>query len=183
MMVGVIKGPVLTALCRTVRSDVDAADRALDGNPLHKKGVSLFCGTSPLHRQHKLNKSRTEILKIITETVSYAAEKFRIVAFSPEDASRTEIDFLCQCYTEAIHAGATTIGFPDTVGLLTPEKARTSSKQFRTEFQTSIVRCWPSIFTMILGSQSQTLWRVSRRSQRCSVHGQRHRRTSRKRIA
>ncbi len=124
MMVGVIKGPVLTALCRTVRSDVDAADRALDGNPLHKKGVSLFCGTSPLHRQHKLNKSRTEILKIITETVSYAAEKFRIVAFSPEDASRTEIDFLCQCYTEAIHAGATTIGFPDTVGLLTPEKAR-----------------------------------------------------------
>lgn len=124
MMVGVIKGPVLTALCRTVRSDVDAADRALDGNPLHKKGVSLFCGTSPLHRQHKLNKSRTEILKIITETVSYAAEKFRIVAFSPEDASRTEIDFLCQCYTEAIRAGATTIGFPDTVGLLTPEKAR-----------------------------------------------------------
>lgn len=124
MMIGVITRPVLTALCRTVRSDVDAAARALDGNPLHKKGVSLFCGTSPLHRQHKLNKSRTEILKIITDTVSYAAGKFRIVAFSPEDASRTEIDFLCQCYREAIDAGATTIGFPDTVGLLTPEKSR-----------------------------------------------------------
>lgn len=124
MMIGVITGPVLTALCRTVRSDVDAAERALDGNPLHKKGVSLFCGTSPLHRQHKLNKSRTEILKIVTDSVSYAAEKFRIVAFSPEDASRTEVDFLCQCYREAIDAGATTIGFPDTVGLLTPEKAR-----------------------------------------------------------
>ena len=51
MMIGVITGPVLTALCRTVRADVDAAERALDGNPLHKKGVSLFCGTSPLHRQ------------------------------------------------------------------------------------------------------------------------------------
>jgi 2-isopropylmalate synthase len=124
MMMGVITGPVLTALCRTVRSDVDAAERALDGNPLHKKGVSLFCGTSPLHRQHKLNKSRAEILKIVTDSVSYAAEKFRIVAFSPEDASRTEVDFLCQCYREAIDAGATTIGFPDTVGLLTPEKAR-----------------------------------------------------------
>ena len=124
MMIGVITGPVLTALCRTVRADVDAAERALDGNPLHKKGVSLFCGTSPLHRQHKLNKSRTEILKIVTDSVSYAAEKFRIVAFSPEDASRTEVDFLCQCYREAIDAGATTIGFPDTVGLLTPEKAR-----------------------------------------------------------
>jgi 2-isopropylmalate synthase len=45
------------------------------------------------------------------------------VAFSPEDASRTEVDYLCQCYKEAIDAGATTVGFPDTVGLLTPRKA------------------------------------------------------------
>lgn len=124
LMIGTVTGPVLTGLCRTVRSDVDAADEALHGNPVHKRGVSLFCGTSPLHRQYKLQKSRAEILRIITDTVSYAAEKFRIVAFSPEDASRTEIDFLCQCYREAIDAGATTIGFPDTVGLLTPEKAR-----------------------------------------------------------
>lgn len=124
LMVGRVRGPVLTALCRTVRSDVDAADRALEGNPVHKRGVSLFCGTSPLHRTYKLGKSRAEILKLITETVGYAAERFRIVAFSPEDASRTELDFLCECYREAIRAGATTIGFPDTVGLLTPEKAR-----------------------------------------------------------
>ena len=123
MMIGVITKPVLTALCRTVRTDIDAAERALDGNPLHKKGVSLFCGTSPLHRTYKLNRSRSEVLKIITDSVSYAASKFRIVAFSPEDASRTEVDYLCQCYREAIDAGATTIGFPDTVGLLTPEKA------------------------------------------------------------
>ncbi len=124
LMIGTVRGPVLTGLCRTVRSDVDAADEALHGNPVHKRGVSLFCGTSPLHRQYKLQKSRTEILKIITDSVSYAAEKFRIVAFSPEDASRTEIDFLCECYRAAIAAGATTVGFPDTVGLLTPEKAR-----------------------------------------------------------
>lgn len=124
MMIGVVTGPVLTALCRTLRADVDVADRALEGNPHHKRGVSLFCGTSPLHRVHKLNRSRTEILNIITDSVSYAAQRFRIVAFSPEDASRTEVDYLCQCYREAIDAGATTIGFPDTVGLLTPEKAR-----------------------------------------------------------
>ncbi|MCA9013048.1 MAG: pyruvate carboxyltransferase [Planctomycetaceae bacterium] len=124
MMIGVVTGPVLTALCRTLPADVDVADRALEGNPQHKRGVSLFCGTSPLHRVHKLNRSRTEILKIITDSVSYAAQRFRIVAFSPEDASRTEVDYLCQCYREAIDAGATTIGFPDTVGLLTPEKAR-----------------------------------------------------------
>ena len=124
LTVGRVRGPVLTALCRTVRSDIDAADRALDGNPVHKRGVSLFCGTSPLHRTYKLGKSRTEILQLISDTVGYAAEKFRIVAFSPEDASRTEVDFLCECYREAIRAGATTVGFPDTVGLLTPEKSR-----------------------------------------------------------
>jgi 2-isopropylmalate synthase len=123
-MVGVVKKPVLTGLCRTVRSDVDVAFEALDGNPDHKRGVSLFCGTSPLHRQYKLQKSEAEILDIIGDTVSYAADKFAIVAFSPEDASRTEKDYLCRCYKEAIDAGATTIGFPDTVGVLTPEKAR-----------------------------------------------------------
>jgi 2-isopropylmalate synthase len=123
-MIGVVKRPVLTALCRTVRGDIDAADEALDGNPRHKRGVSLFCGTSPLHRQFKLQKSEAEILKLIGETVAYACEKFDIVAFSPEDASRTEPEFLCEVYRTAIDAGATTIGFPDTVGILTPEKSR-----------------------------------------------------------
>lgn len=121
-MTAVIRKPVLTALCRTVNSDVDAAKEALAGNPVHKKGVSLFCGTSPLHRKHKLQKDKNEVLKIITDAITYATNSFRIIAFSPEDASRTELDFLCQCYTEAIDAGATTIGFPDTVGILTPEK-------------------------------------------------------------
>ncbi|MDG1894874.1 MAG: pyruvate carboxyltransferase [Fuerstiella sp.] len=122
-MTGVVRKPVLTALCRTLTGDIDAAERALESNPIHKRGVSLFCGTSPIHRTKKLNKSRSEILNIITDSVEYAAQSFRIIAFSPEDASRTEMDFLCECYREAIDAGATTIGFPDTVGVLTPEKS------------------------------------------------------------
>lgn len=123
-MVGVVKGPVLTALCRTLPGDIDAADRALAGQPKHKRGVSLFCGTSPLHRGHKLGKTKAEVLRTIEESVGYAASKFEIVSFACEDASRTERDFLCECYRTAIAAGATTIGFPDTVGILTPEKAR-----------------------------------------------------------
>lgn len=123
-MAEVIRRPVLTALCRTVRGDVDAAERALASRMLHKKGVSLFCGTSPLHRDHKLQKSKAEVLNIITDSIQYAGNAFRIIAFSPEDASRTEMDFLCECYREAIDAGATTVGFPDTVGVLTPEKTR-----------------------------------------------------------
>jgi 2-isopropylmalate synthase len=128
-MVDEIRKPVLTCLCRTTYGDVDAADKVLKGHPIHKRGVSLFCGTSPLHREYKLNKSKDEILNLIADTVSYAAERLAIVAFSPEDASRTEPEFLCQCYQAAIDAGATTIGFPDTVGILTPDKARDYVRQ------------------------------------------------------
>jgi 2-isopropylmalate synthase len=123
-MVGRVKKPVLTSLCRTIRGDVDAAHEALAGAPSHKRGVSLFVGTSPLHRRFKLEKSESQILSMITDTIRYAAENFEIVAFSPEDASRTELPYLVEIYREAIDAGATTIGFPDTVGILTPEKAR-----------------------------------------------------------
>jgi len=124
MMVGVVTQPILTALCRTSRSDVDAAEAALEGNPRHKRGVSLFCGTSPQHRRHKFGMDRKQVLHMITDAVAYAAERFDIVVFSPEDASRTEREYLAEVYREAIAAGARTIGFPDTVGILTPEKVR-----------------------------------------------------------
>lgn len=131
-MVGVVKKPVLTALCRTVRGDIDAANESLDGLPGHKRGVSLFCGTSPLHREFKLQKSENEILDIIGDTVTYARDQgFEIISFAPEDASRTEIEFLCKAYQVAIDAGVTTIGFPDTVGFLTPTKAREMLRQIK----------------------------------------------------
>jgi 2-isopropylmalate synthase len=130
-MIGVVKQPVITALCRTLKSDVDAAAEALAGNPPHKRGVSLFCGTSPLHREFKLRKSPREVLKLIGESIAYAAERFSIVAFSPEDASRTEMDFLCETYRVAIDAGATTIGFPDTVGHLTPPQVSRIIRQIQ----------------------------------------------------
>lgn len=123
-MVPEVPGLVLTALCRTVQGDIDAADEALAGRPVHKRGVSLFCGTSPLHRQFKLQKSEAEILTLITDAVRYAADKFEIVTIGPEDASRTELPFLCQVLRESIDAGATSIGFTDTVGILTPDRTR-----------------------------------------------------------
>lgn len=135
LMIGELKGPVLTALCRTIEQDIDAADEALKGQPVPKRGVSLFCGTSPLHREAKLNKSKAEILEIIARTVRYATERFEIVAFSPEDASRTEPEFLVEAYQVAIKAGATTIGFPDTVGILTPEMTREKLRHLRAEVQ------------------------------------------------
>lgn len=124
LMVPIIRKPVLTALCRTLPADIDAAREALDGRTPRKRGVSLFCGTSPLHRRDKLQKDQPEVLKLMTSAVEYAAQNFEIIACSPEDASRTELDFLCKVYQEVIDAGATTIGFTDTVGVLTPESTR-----------------------------------------------------------
>ena len=126
-----VKKPVLTALCRTVAADIERADEALQGLADHKRGVSLFCGTSPLHRRDQLQKTEAEVLTIITDAIQRAREKFEVVAFSPEDASRTEMPFLSQVYREAIDAGATTIGFPDTVGVLIPEQVRGIMRQLQ----------------------------------------------------
>ncbi|MEM7812177.1 MAG: pyruvate carboxyltransferase [Planctomycetota bacterium] len=120
-----VRGPVVTALCRTLPADIDAAHDCLKSLPKHRRGVSLFLGTSPTHRADKLRRPKDDLLKIIAGAVRYASRKFAIVSFACEDATRTELDFLCACYTAAIDAGATTIGVPDTVGLLTPESTTT----------------------------------------------------------
>ena len=116
-----VPGVVLTALCRTLRADVDLAERALKRQPRTKKGVSLFCGTSPLHREHKLRKSKGEVLDLIADAVTCAADRFAVVSFAAEDATRTEPDYLVQCYQTAVECGASTCGLPDTVGVCTPE--------------------------------------------------------------
>ncbi len=113
-------GPVVSALCRTLRDDIDRAWDSLADCPRDKRSVSLFIGTSPLHREYKLRMKVAQLRSTIRESVEYARRKFDFVAFSPEDASRTEPDVLCECYQEAIDAGALVIGFPDTVGILTP---------------------------------------------------------------
>jgi 2-isopropylmalate synthase len=120
-----VEGPVvISALCRTLRGDVDAAHEALAEAHPKRRAVSLFVSTSPLHREFKLNKTKAQLIDIITGSVQYARQFFHRVAFAPEDASNTEPDYLCEVYREAIAAGANTVGFPDTLGVLTPERTR-----------------------------------------------------------
>jgi 2-isopropylmalate synthase len=118
-----VKGPLITALCRTLPSDIDRAAEALEEGMIHKKGVTLFLGVSPQHRRYKHGMTKAEIVRTAVEAVTYARRSFRIVSFGAEDASRAEPEFLHEVYREVISAGATTIGFADTVGILTPEKA------------------------------------------------------------
>ncbi len=118
-----VRGPVITALCRTARADIDHAADALAGGATYKTGVTLFVGVSPQHRRLKLARTRAEVVRMTVEAVRYARRTFRIVAVGAEDASRAEPEFLHEVYREAIAAGASTVGFADTLGILTPEKA------------------------------------------------------------
>jgi 2-isopropylmalate synthase len=121
----------LSALCRTLAADVDKAREAFDGVPRDRCSVSLFAGTSPLHREHKLRRSVPETLRLVSEGVEYARRHFDLVGFSPEDASRTEPDVLTACYEAAIDAGARYVGFPDTVGVLTPDGVRRAIRRIQ----------------------------------------------------
>ena len=118
-----VKGPVINGHCRTLNSDVDAAAEALGELSIFKRAVTLFIGISPIHREQKHHKTKAEIVRMTVDAIQYAKKHFRIVTFGPEDASRTEPEFLHEIYDEAIMAGATTCGFADTVGFLTPGKA------------------------------------------------------------
>jgi 2-isopropylmalate synthase len=115
-----IEGPTICSLARATRGDILAAAQALQ--PAAKKRIHVFLGTSPIHREAKLQMSKEQVLAAIRDSVAYAREFTDDVEFSPEDAIRTERDFLVECSAAAVAAGATTLNLPDTVGYTTPEE-------------------------------------------------------------
>jgi 2-isopropylmalate synthase len=113
-----VDGPVICALARASRTDIDAAVKALAAAP--RKRVHVFLATSPIHREHKLKMSREEVVRLSSTSIAYARERCQDVEFSPEDAARTEPDFLAEVVERAIESGAGTINIPDTVGYAVP---------------------------------------------------------------
>lgn len=113
-----VKGPVICALARAVQKDIDVALESL--KPARASRLHVFIATSEIHRKYKLNKAKEEIVRIATSSVKYARNRIGQVEFSPEDASRTEPDFLCEVVEAVIDAGASVINIPDTVGYTTP---------------------------------------------------------------
>ncbi len=110
----------VSGLARSVKNDIDACYEAIKDAKFPQ--CHVFIATSPIHREFKLKKTKEEILDVITEHVAYARQKFDVVEFSPEDATRTELDYLLQVVQTAVDAGATYINIPDTVGFTTPEE-------------------------------------------------------------
>jgi 2-isopropylmalate synthase len=128
-IVQAIPATLVMALARAREDDIDAALEALQDARPYRRAVSIFIGTSPTHRKAKLGLDKAAILATIERTVRYARERFEIVSFSPEDATRTETDFLLECYRSAVAAGALVIGFPDTLGVLVPADAAERVRQ------------------------------------------------------
>ncbi len=115
-----VDGPIICSLARCNDHDIPLAARALSS--ARRRRLHVFIATSPIHREHKLGMSRTEVLERAVAGVRMAREFCRDVEFSAEDAIRTEPDFLVDVMSAVIEAGATTINVPDTVGYTTPEE-------------------------------------------------------------
>jgi 2-isopropylmalate synthase len=115
-----ITGTRVAALSRARQQDVEAALEALA--PARHPRLHIFLATSDLHLHHKLRLTRAQALEAIGAMVSLGRRHCAEVEFSAEDASRTELDFLCQAVEAAIRAGATIINLPDTVGYAVPEE-------------------------------------------------------------
>ena len=113
-----IRGPQIAGLSRTTPGDIDRAWEALRyaQNPL----LHIFIATSDIHLQHKLRKSREEVMEEAGRAVAYAKRFTGQVEFSAEDATRSDPDYLARVVQAAIDAGATIVNIPDTVGYTTP---------------------------------------------------------------
>jgi len=113
-----IQGSVICGLARSSEADIDRAWEALVD--AEQSRIHVFLATSAIHREFKLKMDKEAILASTIASVKRAVGYCPDVEFSPEDASRTEVDFLCEVIEAAIDAGATTVNIPDTVGYATP---------------------------------------------------------------
>src|SRR6201996_8772588 len=114
------KNAVICGLSGASVKDIDRAAEAL--KPAKRFRIHTFISTSPFHMKHKLQMGPNSVIEAIAASVAHARRLTDDVQWSPEDATRTERDFLCLAVETAINAGATTINIPDTVGYSTPQE-------------------------------------------------------------
>ena len=120
---------VIAGLARAIHADIDRAGEAVKHA---KRGrIHTFVSTSPIHLEFQMKKNETQVLDIITDTVTRARNLIDDVEWSAMDATRTPIEYLCRCVEAAIRAGATTINLPDTVGYATPDEYRAMFETIR----------------------------------------------------
>ena len=112
-------GAYLAALARAVPIDIERAAQSLDGHA--RPRIHCFIATSEIHLRYKFNKSQEQVLEEAVQAVELARSYVDDVEFSAEDATRTEIGYLCRVCEAAVDAGASVVNVPDTVGFMTPD--------------------------------------------------------------
>lgn len=113
-----VKNCSVAGLARAVKSDIDAVWEATRHGAYPR--LHVFIATSPIHMEYKLRKSPDQVVETAVDCVRYAAERFPVIEWSAEDATRSDWDFLVRIITSVIDAGAKVINLPDTVGYTTP---------------------------------------------------------------
>lgn len=170
-----VKGPAICGLARCVIKDIDAAGEAV--KPAGKKGrIHVFLATSKIHREFKLGKAEHEILRLAVEGVKRAKSWTDDVEFSPEDASRTEPEFLVQVCKAVVADGATTVNIPDTVGWAVPDqygalikRLYESVREFQTGKAVISVHCHNDLGLAVANSLAAV--RNGARQVECTVNG------------
>jgi len=112
--------PIICGLARTTNNDIDKAWEAV--RPAARPRIHIFLATSDIHMQYKLKMTRQQVLERVRTMVAYARSLCEDVEFSPEDAGRSDPEFLYLVLEEAIRSGATTLNIPDTVGYTLPDE-------------------------------------------------------------
>ena len=135
-----VRGATICGLARCRQADIDRAGEAL--RDAQRARIHVFLATSPIHREFKLKMSQDEVIANAVAGVKRALTYCGDVEYSPEDAMRTELDFLCRVVEATIAAGATTINIPDTVGYAMPANMK--------EFLTAIRNRVPNIDRAVL---------------------------------
>lgn len=136
-----IRMPIIAALARCNSADIDRAGESL--KLAARSRIHTFIATSDLHLERKLRITRDECMTALTDGVKRARNYTDDVEFSAEDATRTNLDFLCRVVETAINAGATTVNLPDTVGYCTPEDVT----DFFTEVRTRVPNADKVVFS------------------------------------
>ncbi|NLG27220.1 MAG: 2-isopropylmalate synthase, partial [Chloroflexi bacterium] len=125
-----VHGPSICGLARCVKSDIDAAWEAI--KDADRRRIHVFIATSDIHMEHKLRMTRPQVVERTREMVAYARSLCEDIEFSPEDAARSDPEFLYEVLGVAIAEGATTLNIPDTVGYSTPVEFGTLIRDIRT---------------------------------------------------
>src|ERR1700690_1057153 len=115
-----LKVPIITGLARASKGDIDKAWEAIQG--AQKPRIHTFLATSEIHMKYKLKMDREQVIERVSETVAYARTLCADVEFSPEDAARSDPEFLYIVLGEAIKSGATTLNITNAVGYTTPDE-------------------------------------------------------------